>query len=221
MHVVFAVVAVLGGIAVTLAALGLTISLALLRLTKGAARRVKPPIPRMKIEIVKGDITTEEVDVIVNAAKSSLLGGGGVDGAIHQAGGAAILRDCHHLRATTHPDGLKPGQAVITGAGDLPADWVVHTVGPVYDTAKDQAAILRSCYTESLALADEYGARTIAFPLISSGVYGWPKHDAVVQALTALRSADTAVGLAKLVVFDEESYRAAQYLVVLEALAAD
>jgi O-acetyl-ADP-ribose deacetylase (regulator of RNase III) len=166
--------------------------------------------PALRIEIVIGDITTQHVDVIVNAAKSSLLGGGGVDGAIHRAGGPAILRECRDLRAHHYPDGLPAGQAVVTIAGRLPAEHVIHTVGPMYDPFVDQSAILRSCYTESLARADEVGARTVAFPLISAGVYGWPKDDAVVQALTALMAAHTSVQTARLVVFDAETHRVAQ-----------
>jgi O-acetyl-ADP-ribose deacetylase (regulator of RNase III) len=165
--------------------------------------------PALRIEVVIGDITTQRVDVIVNAAKSSLLGGGGVDGAIHQAGGPAILRECRDLRARQYPGGLPAGQAALTGAGRLPAEHVIHTVGPMYDPFVDQSAILRSCYTESLARADEVGARTAAFPLISAGVYGWPKDDAVRQALAALRTASTRVKTVRLVMFDEGTYRTA------------
>lgn len=170
--------------------------------------------PTLKIELVRGDITTMQVDAIVNAAKSSLLGGGGVDGAIHRAGGPAILRECRILRETLPPFGLLAGQAVVTTAGDLPAEHVIHTVGPVWNPDRDQVAILRSCYTESLAAADRHDARTVAFPLISSGVYGWPKDDAIVQALEALRSARpwTRVETARLVMFDEDTYRTAQNL---------
>jgi O-acetyl-ADP-ribose deacetylase (regulator of RNase III) len=164
--------------------------------------------PTLRIEIVQGDITTEKVDVIVNAAKSSLLGGGGVDGAIHRAGGPAILAECKELRRDL-PDGLPAGHALITTAGALPAQWVVHTVGPVYDPRKDLSDVLRSCYTQSLEAADVTGARTVAFPLISAGVYGWPKDDAVKQALTAIRSANTQVKTVRLVVFDEDTYRIA------------
>lgn len=173
--------------------------------------RTKPSRPQMQIMVVRGDITTMEVDAIVNAAKPSLMGGGGVDGAIHRAGGPAILRECRALRAHALPNGLLPGQAVATTAGDLHADWVIHTVGPIYDKhSEDRSAVLRTCYTEALAIADARGARTVAFPLISAGVYGWPKVDAVHQALTALRSARTAVEVATLVMYDEETYRIAQ-----------
>jgi len=164
--------------------------------------------PALRIELVQGDITTEKVDVIVNAAKSSLLGGGGVDGAIHHAGGPAILRECKELRRDL-PNGLPAGYAVITTAGALPARWVVHTVGPMFNPREDRSAVLRSCYVRSLSAADVVGARTVAFPLISAGVYGWPKGDAVKQALTALRSASTDVEVVRLVIFDQETYAAA------------
>jgi O-acetyl-ADP-ribose deacetylase len=168
------------------------------------------PRPELRIEMVIGDITGEYVDVIVNAAKSSLMGGGGVDGAIHKAGGPDILRECHQLRATLYPNGLNPGEAVITTAGRLHAKHVIHTVGPVYDPNIDQSATLRSCYTYAMLVADSLGAQTIAFPLISSGVYGWPKDDAVAQAIAALRSVSTNVKVARLVFYDEATYRIAR-----------
>ncbi|GAA4822997.1 O-acetyl-ADP-ribose deacetylase [Tomitella cavernea] len=157
------------------------------------------------IEVVRGDITRIRVDAVVNAANSSLLGGGGVDGAIHRAGGPRILAACRELLRTSLPDGLPSGQAVATTAGDLPARWVIHTVGPVYDSAggEHQAALLRSCYADSLAVADGLGARTVAFPLISAGAYGWPVDDAVTQAFSAIRAATTAVEAVTLVAFDE------------------
>ena len=154
------------------------------------------------IELVTGDITAIEADAIVNAANSSLLGGGGVDGAIHRKGGPAILEECRQLRQTRFLDGLPAGDAVATTAGDLPARWVIHTVGPLYNPALDQSDVLRSCYTASLAVADEQGVVTIAFPLISSGAFGWPVEDAVRQALHALRAATTSVEQARLVLFD-------------------
>jgi O-acetyl-ADP-ribose deacetylase (regulator of RNase III) len=156
----------------------------------------------MRLELATGDITTQHVDAIVNAANSSLLGGGGVDGAIHRRGGPAILAECRALRAGRYPDGLPTGEAVATTAGDLPARWVIHTVGPVWSAKEDRSGVLRSCYTNSLRVADEIGAATVAFPLISSGVYGWPVDDAVRQAVRALRMADTRVELARLVLFD-------------------
>lgn len=164
------------------------------------------------IELMRGDITKQHVDAVVNAAKPSLYGGGGVDGAIHAAGGPIILAECRRLRATVVPDGLPTGQAVITSAGNMPARWVIHTVGPVYNTRDDQSMLLRSCYTSSLAAADRMGARTVAFPLISSGVYGWPVDNAIIQALAALRATPTAVKTVQLVFFDDKTYRIAQQI---------
>ena len=164
----------------------------------------------MRIELVTGDITAERVDAIVNAANSSLLGGGGVDGAIHRKGGPAILAECRALRAGHYGGGLPVGQAVATTAGRLPARWVIHTVGPVFSAGEDRAALLRSCYTNSLSVATGLGARSIAFPLISSGVYRWPKDDAVAQASTALRVEQPVVEVARLVLFDEETLRIAE-----------
>ncbi|QDQ98630.1 O-acetyl-ADP-ribose deacetylase [Tomitella fengzijianii] len=157
------------------------------------------------IEVVRGDITLIRVDAVVNAANSSLLGGGGVDGAIHRAGGPAILAECRALRRTTLPDGLPAGQAVATTAGDLPARWVIHTVGPVHSPTggERQAALLRSCYASSLAVADRLHARTVSFPLVSAGAYGWPVDDAVAQAVEGIRASGTAVGAVTLVAFDE------------------
>ncbi len=156
----------------------------------------------MQIDLVQADITTLGVDAIVNAANSSLLGGGGVDGAIHRAGGPAILAACREIRRTTWPDGLPTGQAVATTGGALPARWVIHTVGPVYSASEDRSALLRSAYAESLAVADDLGVESLAFPLVSAGVYGWPKADAVRQALAALSDTSTRVGQAILVLFD-------------------
>jgi O-acetyl-ADP-ribose deacetylase (regulator of RNase III) len=164
----------------------------------------------VRITAVAGDITEQRVDAVVNAANSSLLGGGGVDGAIHRRGGPAILAECRALRAGHLGGGLPTGRAVATTAGDLPARWVIHTVGPVYSRAEDRSALLRSCYTESLRVAADLGAATVAFPLVSSGVYGWPLDDAVTQALIALRGADTTVEEARLVLFGEAAYAAAQ-----------
>ncbi len=158
----------------------------------------------MKVELVHGDITGQRVDAIVNAANSSLLGGGGVDGAIHRKGGPAILAECRALRASDYQSGLPTGQAVATTAGNLPARWVIHTAGPVYSRSEDRSALLRDCYANALRVADELGAASVAFPLISSGIYGWPVEDAVRQALTVLRGADTRVGLARLVLFTPE-----------------
>ncbi|CAL9369352.1 O-acetyl-ADP-ribose deacetylase [Streptomyces sp. enrichment culture] len=160
------------------------------------------------LTLVRGDITRQSVDAIVNAANSSLLGGGGVDGAIHRRGGPAILAECRALRAARYGRGLPTGQAVATTAGDLDARWVIHTVGPVYRGADSDPSLLASCYRESLRVADELGARTVAFPAISTGVYGWPLEDAARIALEAVRQADTAVGEVRFVLFDDRAYAA-------------
>ena len=159
----------------------------------------------MDIELVAGDITEERVDAIVNAANSSLLGGGGVDGAIHRKGGPQILAECRELRSGHYGRGLPEGEAVATTAGRLPARWVIHTVGPVWSATEDRSPILRNCYTNSLAVADSLGARTVSFPLISSGIFRWPKDDAVRQALTAIRAAakGSTVDTVRLVLFDD------------------
>jgi O-acetyl-ADP-ribose deacetylase (regulator of RNase III) len=162
----------------------------------------------VRIEAVQGDITEQEVDAIVNAANSSLLGGGGVDGAIHRRGGAAILAECRRIRAEQHPDGLPTGQALATTAGELPARWVIHTVGPVYTAVDDPAALLASCHIESLRVADELGARTVAFPAISTGVFGYPVEEAAGVAVAAVRGADTNVELVRFVLFGEDAHRA-------------
>ncbi|MFF5367619.1 O-acetyl-ADP-ribose deacetylase [Streptomyces sp. NPDC013187] len=160
------------------------------------------------IELVQGDITRESADAIVNAANSSLLGGGGVDGAIHRRGGPAILQDCRRLRAAHLGKGLPTGQAVATTAGDLDARWVVHTVGPVFSTTEDRSGLLASCYRESLRVAGELGARTVAFPAISTGVYGWPMDDGARIAVETVRAADTTVEEVRFVLFDERAYEA-------------
>ncbi|MEU1913352.1 O-acetyl-ADP-ribose deacetylase [Streptomyces massasporeus] len=160
------------------------------------------------IELVRGDITRESVDVIVNAANSSLLGGGGVDGAIHRRGGPAILEDCRRLRAAHLGKGLPTGRAVATTAGELDARWVVHTVGPVFSATEDRSGLLASCYRESLRVAGELGARTVAFPAISTGVYGWPMDDGARIAVETVRAADTTVEEVRFVLFDERAYEA-------------
>ncbi|MFJ4718726.1 O-acetyl-ADP-ribose deacetylase [Streptomyces luteogriseus] len=160
------------------------------------------------IELVRGDITRESVDAIVNAANSSLLGGGGVDGAIHRGGGPAILEDCRRLRAAHLGKGLPTGRAVATTAGDLDARWVVHTVGPVFSATEDRSGLLASCYRESLRVAGELGARTVAFPAISTGVYGWPMDDGARIAVETVRAADTTVEEVRFVLFDERAYEA-------------
>ncbi|MEU6506135.1 O-acetyl-ADP-ribose deacetylase [Streptomyces sp. NPDC046942] len=160
------------------------------------------------ITLVQGDITRQSADAIVNAANSSLLGGGGVDGAIHRSGGPAILAECRALRASRYGKGLPTGQAVATTAGDLDARWVIHTVGPVYQASGSDPALLASCYRESLRVADELGARTVAFPAISTGVYRWPMDDAARIAVETVRSTPTAVEEVRFVLFDERAYEA-------------
>ena len=156
----------------------------------------------MQLEVVRGDITQQRVDAVVNAANRAMRGGGGVDGAIHRAGGPAILEDC----VRRFPDGLATGSAGWTTAGDLPARWVVHVVGPNYSAGERDRSLLLSCYSGALAVADELGARTIAFPLISAGIYGWPKDDAIDAAIETLRTSPTQVEEARLVAFDEATY---------------
>ncbi|MDF2976857.1 MAG: macro protein [Actinomycetospora sp.] len=161
-----------------------------------------------EITLHRGDITTAEVDAVVNAANSGLLGGGGVDGAIHRRGGPAILEACRELRRATLPDGLPTGQAVATTAGDLPARWVIHTVGPVYAKSEDRSHLLASAYRESLRVADELGARTVAFPAVSAGVYGWPLDDAARIAVTTVKETESAVREARFILFSDQVYEA-------------
>src|ERR687892_1828358 len=139
-----------------------------------------------RITLVHGDITEQAVDAVVNAANSKLLGGGGVDGAIHRRGGPAILEECRRIRAERYPDGLPTGQAVATTGGNLPARWVIHTVGPVYAQHDDPSDLLASCHRESLRVADELGAGTVAFPAISTGVYRYPVEEAAEVAVGAV-----------------------------------
>ena len=155
----------------------------------------------MEITLVPGDITRQRVDAIVNAANSSLLGGGGVDGAIHRRGGQQILDECRRLRAEQLPDGLPTGQAVATTAGRLPARWVIHTAGPVYSRSQDRSRLLASCYHESLRVADELGARSVAFPAVSAGIYGWPAADAARIAVTTVLGTASQVAEARFVLF--------------------
>ena len=147
----------------------------------------------MNIEIRRGDITQVATDAIVNAANSTLLGGGGVDGAIHRAAGKQLLAECRRLRETTLEDGLPAGQAVATDGYELPARWVIHTVGPVYAKTRDKSSTLASCYRESLGVADEIGARSVAFPAISAGIYGWPMDSAAQIAVDTVLATDTNV----------------------------
>jgi O-acetyl-ADP-ribose deacetylase (regulator of RNase III) len=140
-----------------------------------------------RVRVLVGDITREHVDAVVNAANSSLLGGGGVDGAIHRAGGAAILAECRELRRTRYPEGLPTGESVATTAGNLPARYVIHTVGPVWGRHSGrESKLLANCYRNSLGLAAELGLASIAFPAISTGVYGYPREDAARVASEAV-----------------------------------
>jgi O-acetyl-ADP-ribose deacetylase len=160
------------------------------------------------IEYVRGDITEQRVDAVVNAANSSLLGGGGVDGAIHRRGGPDILAECRRLRADRYRDGLPTGEAVATTAGRLPARWVIHTVGPVWSKREDRATLLASCYRASLRVADELGAASIAFPAVSAGIYRWPLDDAARIAVETVRANATSVTLVRFVLFDDAAHRA-------------
>lgn len=145
---------------------------------------------------------------MVNAANSSLLGGGGVDGAIHRGGGPEILTACRELRANTYPEGLPTGQAVATPAGRLPARWVIHTVGPVYATSEDRSGLLASCYRESLRVADKLGAASVAFPAISAGIYRYPLAEAAQIAVTTVRRTRTAVAEVRFVLYNHAAYDA-------------
>ena len=143
-----------------------------------------------RLVVKVGDITREDVDAIVNAANSSLMGGGGVDGAIHRAGGPEILAACERIRESTYPDGLPTGEAVITTGGKLPATFVIHTVGPIYGQhGGEEARLLANCYANSIALAASHGLATIAFPAISTGIYGYPKDEAARVSRAAVELA--------------------------------
>jgi O-acetyl-ADP-ribose deacetylase len=156
----------------------------------------------MRVTVVQGDITEQDVDAVVNAANRRMRGGGGVDGAIHQAGGPAVLEDCRRR----FPDGLATGDAGWTTAGDMPSRWVIHVVGPNRTRGETDRSLLTSCYSRALEVADELGARSVAFPLVSAGVYGWPRDDAIAAALEVLRAADTQVDEARLVAFGRSAY---------------
>lgn len=162
----------------------------------------------MELHVQQADITTVAVDAVVNAANTTLLGGGGVDGAIHSAGGPEILAATKHLRNTSLPDGLTTGDAVATTAGKLPARWVIHTVGPVYSASTDRRDQLVSAYQRSLEVADELGAQSIAFPTISAGVYGWPHEDAVAVGVNTVKALADQVSITKVifVAFSQEMY---------------
>jgi O-acetyl-ADP-ribose deacetylase (regulator of RNase III) len=152
----------------------------------------------MRLEVAEGDITRQHVDVVVNAANSTLLGGGGVDGAIHAAAGPALGQECRRLRATTHREGLAVGDAVATGAGLLPARWVVHTVGPNRHRGQTDPGLLASCFTESLRVAAGLQARSVAFPAIGAGAFGWDVVEVAriaVDAVRAVAASGTVVGV--------------------------
>ena len=155
----------------------------------------------MRIEAVEGDITTQDVDAIVNAANSGLLGGGGVDGAIHAAAGPQLLASCRELRRTVLPDGLPVGQAVATPGFRLPARWVVHTVGPNRHRGQTDPALLASCFARSLEVAAQVGAESVAFPAVSAGVYGWAVDDVARIAVETVRATSTSVELVRFVLF--------------------
>lgn len=161
-----------------------------------------------EVTAVLGDITTQQVDAIVNAANNAMRGGGGVDGAIHAAGGPAILKDC----IARFPSGLATGDAGWTTAGDLPARWVIHTVGPNFNAGQRDRSQLISCYRRCLEVAHELGARTVAFPLISAGVYGWPLADAVAVAVETLSVAEPGIDEARIVAFSPRVLDAVQAL---------
>jgi O-acetyl-ADP-ribose deacetylase (regulator of RNase III) len=164
-----------------------------------------PLSDRLLVKI--GDITREVVDAIVNAANSSLMGGGGVDGAIHRLGGPDILEECRRIRRTEYPKGLPPGEAVITTAGDLPAKYVIHTVGPVFGRhGGEEPRLLASCYAKSIALAAEKDLKTVAFPAISTGIFGYPREQAalvVARAVTGALEKHAAIEEVRLVFFSE------------------
>ena len=164
-----------------------------------------------RVLVVVGDITRQDVTAIVNAANSTLLGGGGVDGAIHRAGGPEILKECQQIRNTVYPDGLSTGQAVITTGGNLPAKYVIHTVGPIYGRDPErEAELLAACYQNSLLLAHQHGVSSIAFPSISTGVYSYPKAEAAKIASNAIKhflTADQQIQQVRLVFFQERDAR--------------
>lgn len=152
-----------------------------------------------EITVVQGDITEQRVDAVVNAANRRMRGGGGVDGAIHRAGGPEVLADCERR----FPRGLATGDAGWTTAGRMPARWVIHVVGPNHSAGETDRSLLTSCYRRALEVADELGARSVAFPLVSAGVYGWPLDDAALAAVETLRATETSVEEVRLVAFGD------------------
>lgn len=155
----------------------------------------------VRIEVVRGDITAQQVDGVLNAANAAMRGGGGVDGAIHRSGGPAVLRDC----IERYPDGLHTGQAGWTTAGELPAQYVIHVVGPNRHAGETDPGLLASCYRKALTVADELGLSTLAAPLVSAGVYGWPIDDAAQIAVETIRAAVTSVELVRFVAFGADA----------------
>jgi O-acetyl-ADP-ribose deacetylase (regulator of RNase III) len=164
-----------------------------------------------RVLVVVGNITRQDVTAIVNAANSTLLGGGGVDGAIHRAGGPEILKECRQIRNTVYPDGLPTGQAVITTGGNLPAKYVIHTVGPIYGREPErEAALLAACYQNSLLLARQHDVSSLAFPSISTGAYGYPKPEAARISSRTIRdflTADRQIEQVRLVFFQQRDAR--------------
>lgn len=160
--------------------------------------------PYADVVAVRGDITTQQVDAVVNAANRRMRGGGGVDGAIHAAGGPEVLADC----VRRFPDGLATGDAGWTTAGLMPARWVIHTVGPNHGRGETDRDLLTSCYRRCLEVADEVGAETVAFPLVSAGVYAWPLEDAIDAAVTTLQRTPTEVREVRIVTFSDATHRA-------------
>ncbi|RYU13709.1 O-acetyl-ADP-ribose deacetylase [Nocardioides iriomotensis] len=156
----------------------------------------------MRLTVIRGDITAQDVDAVVNAANRRMRGGGGVDGAIHAAAGPGLLDEC----VERFPDGLATGGAGWTTGHDLPARWVIHVVGPNYRAGERDRSLLESCYRGALEVADEVGARSVAFPLVSAGIYGWPLEDAVRTAVRTVRAAATGVEEARFVAFNETIY---------------
>jgi O-acetyl-ADP-ribose deacetylase len=161
-------------------------------------------VPDLRITIVRGDITTQDVDAVVNAANSGLMGDGGVDGAILRAGGSTQLSARRALRDRI--GSLPTGQAAASEAGDLLAPWVIHVVGPVYTTAEDRSALLASCYREALRVADELGVRTVAFPAVSAGIYGWPVASAADIAIGTVHRTPSGIEEARFVLFSDDAY---------------
>jgi len=171
------------------------------------------------ITAIRGDITEQSVDAIVNAANRTLLGGGGVDGAIHRRGGPEILEACRGIRSERYPAGLPTGDAVATTAGRLPARWVIHTVGPVYSGSEVDSELLAACHTRALEVADELGAESVAFPAISTGAFGYPLHLAASVAVRAVRRSGSSVGGVRFVLFDDRALEAFQ--AAIEATRSD